>query len=236
MTNETMLAKLNELTRYTDNSELIKAKLENLIDAVKADIYAKGWMSAGKHTEYNAAKRIALAGQKLGYVGWYHAEEYVHDKMATVTYVGDTYRFMRFDEKLELPKSEDSSLRHIDYSRLAPNPNYNDEVYIPFAENVRSAIKIYKAEHDGRSKKTTLMWALKTSGGNTVYVNANYLLDQLEALPNTQCYTYTYNLNLGLYGLYFEDDIRFGILLPIRPNNDVNYFLLNDSARGTIPE
>lgn len=233
MTNETMLVKLTEMSNCL-NEVSIRSYLENLIKEVKTDICEEGWKSSGKRGVYAAANRISVDGQKYGLSGWYNTtEKNMAGDMENVTYVGDANRYICFYDTLTFPdKDYGIEKRKLDYSKVTERAfsvlEWNNTVNIPYAHEVKSAIKIHKSTHKNSGKNDHLIWQLKDAQDHTIYVNANYLLDALEALPEPECYAYP--IGGGHYALYFKGENGHGALYPVNPKFTTTDFILNASV------
>ena len=221
MTNKDMLTRLTELSNCS-NETFLRLHLENLIKDIKTDICEEEQKSSGKRGVYAAANRISTDGQRDGLSGWYNTTEKNRaGDMENVTYVGDSGRYICFYDTLTFPdKDYGREKRKIDYSKVT------DRAFSVLEWS--NTIKIHKSTHKNSGKNDRLIWQLKDAQDHMIYVNANYLLDTLEALPEPECYAYP--IGGGHYALYFKGENGHGALFPMNPKFTTTDLVLNASV------
>ena len=214
MTNEVMLKRLNEIFVYADVGTMVHSCLAEIMEDLKNDICTKNMKSSGKSAVYAAAKRIVKDAQAQGNPKF--------DGAMTIDgnqYICDGYRCVKFYKPMELPKVTNEK-DHIDYIGLMENAKNNaTEIELPDVGELKSAVKIHRAEYVGRPKYYRPgVWYLGKNEYYDIAVNSQYLLDMLEALPNCKCYFGDRNSML-----YFVSENGEGILCRIRTGKDTKY-------------
>ena len=124
--------------------------------------------------------------------------------------VCDSYRILRLKEDV-------ISVSHIENTPATPNlsdlmkaavDNQTLQIKLPSELDVKTYIARCKA---AAGNKHTYSYQL----AENVYVNPQYLLDMLQALPGCQCYTDADKAGKAV--LYFIADNGDGVLLPVNP-------------------
>lgn len=128
--------------------------------------------------------------------------------------VCDGYRLLRFRDPLPLPEAASG----LDVEKnIGPASRYEIPLELPGVKDLRNLLKIAKMNGTAGNVRRVTSEKGKTTG--YIYdfgpgmpaVNANYLLDMLEALPGSAASFYKVNCPI-----YFTAENGDGILLPVR--------------------
>ena len=215
MTNEAMLRRLSEIFEYADKGTTVHYSLYKMMEDLKNDICSTKMKSSGKSAVYAAAKRIVKDAQSHDNPN-YDGAIMVDGNQ----YICDGYRCVKFYEPMELPKVTNEK-GHIDCAGLIEKEKGNSiEIKLPDVGELKSAVKIHRAEYTGRPKYYHPgLWYLGQNEYCDIAVNSQYLLDMLEALPNCKCYSGEAKFPM----LYFVSENGEGVLCPMRTDKDSKY-------------
>ena len=136
-----------------------------------------------------------------------------------IQYVLDGYRIAGFYSPLDLPEFDDYKEREnmqptwYNVEQMFNNLEYDDTpLQLPTIGELKSTIKITKA---GKPRGIRVMWKLECGP----LVNAQYLLDFMEAFPDMKIYASAKQPMVN--PLFIEADKGFGLLLPIHMNHEM---------------
>lgn len=207
MTNSDMLQAINSILSTLDEYDICtRLDLESLRDRLESDIRMETARHAGTASIVRAANRIIknVAESKRQTIGGAAMQ---NGRMC----VCDGYRAVRFSSRLPLPEVENPAA-FLDLDKVIPVEKFTVPVELPSLSEVKNALKISRASWTGkRGNYCPLPWALCDGG---IFVNPQYLVDMLEALPG--CQAFTVGEKAAVSPLYFTAENGDGVLLPVR--------------------
>ena len=130
----------------------------------------------------------------------------------------DGFRLLRLNAETapDLPERPADLPEYVNAARILPRGfTQSDPVNLPSPAELRAYIKTEKARKKATKDKTPPLYTVTTGAGVSIYFNALYLLDMLEALPSCEAYAATERASLS--GVIFEASNGRGYLLPVRP-------------------
>lgn len=141
--------------------------------------------------------------------------------------VCDGFRAVRIkNDSVQMPESAPKGKPlYVDKCFPQTCPDESHCITLPSAAELRARIK--EARADFRMKtgkpgtKCPAVWKLSTDLGFYVYINANYLLDMLDALPGAVAYSG----NKSTEPIYFSASDGDGVLCPIRLHRNDSYII-----------
>lgn len=212
MNNETMLKRLIEMVDTECNVN--PALYNKLIEDLKADIRTDNNKARGCGNLAKLAKAIfksAPENQKM--MQYSHIEN-------DIQFILDGYRIAGFYEHIDLPDYEKDAPDTLPpewfkVSKIIDGVEYDDEcpITLPTIAELKTAIKIERTK--SKSRGLRYMWKFE----NGPAVNAQYLLDFMEAFPDAKIYA---SANKPMFNpLYIDAEKGMGILLPINCSDDV---------------
>lgn len=136
-----------------------------------------------------------------------------------VQFVLDGYRIAGFYNPIELPEYDDyKNIENLmptwyDVDKIIAGVEYDDScpLQLPTVGQLKAEIKLAKA---GKPRGIRVMWKFECGP----LVNAQYLLDFMEAFPDMKIYTSTTKPMVS--PLYVDAEKGMGLLLPIYPKRD----------------
>lgn len=189
------------------------AQLAAMVIDLRHDLQTETAKSSGNGARHAAAKRILKNAVKFDRKPLFRFAATVDGAQ----YVCDTFHGVRLADPLPLPEIPEK-IEKPDYKRIFPATVPDGEpLDLPNAAALKAYIKICKAE-----KRTDHHGAIVFDFGNSLpVVNAEYLLNILDILPNAHAtvkrITQGFNSNL----IYFVDGENLGVLCPIRPADGI---------------
>jgi hypothetical protein len=214
MKSETLLTKLRSI-----EADLIKSgggpsayiALQTLISDVEREIRDECNKGAGKGSIAKAAQNIlkCAQGQKREML-W---KAYRSEHSLTVC---DGFRAVRFnlDTAPVLETHPDRFFDYPDFGKIFAEAKRNAvPVTVPIPAELRAFIKTEKARLKAKKQKGTAF--ILNAAGQDIRVDAEFLLDMLEALPGAVVTASRTKPRIG--ALYFKAENGDGILLPCRP-------------------
>lgn len=198
---------------HIDIDYSLPIQLANLVLDLQNDLRTEEAKKSGKNKALAAAKRILKHSAKYSPKEVTHyAQEYDDGTQCVM----DGYHAVKFAAKNKLPlepmpesirKSND--LFPID-GCIPRNNNY--EVELPSISDLKSHIKISKAENKAVKYSSGRTGVMYDFGDGLPLVNAEYLLDIMECLPEAKAYL---NGNCkDKRAIYFTDGENEGVLMP----------------------
>lgn len=223
MTNEKMLARLMEIVnalspedretftfaeKHPDDRWGLGAGclLSNLCKDLRADIATETAKKSGKGAAFAAAKRICKAAFDNYNVTIHGA--WTDEKGRQC--VCDGYRFVRFVAAYDLPKL-DEKFTPLDLEKCLAS-DMTQPLVLPDLSEVKAALKVWKAEHPKKRGATNTPGTYDFGDGLPM-VNAQYLIDAMEALPGAEAYISASRGEKS--GIYFKSEAGDGLLLPV---------------------
>ena len=199
---------------HIDIDYSLPIQLANLVLDLQNDLRAEEAKKSGKNKALTAAKRILKNSVKYSPKEVTHyAQEYDDGTQCVM----DNFHAVKFAAKNKLPlepmpesvrKSND--LFPIDQS--IPRKN-NYKVELPSVSDLKSHIKISKAENKAVKYSSGRTGVMYDFGEGLPLVKAEYLLDIMECLPEARAYL---NGNCKDKGaIYFTDGENEGVLMPV---------------------
>lgn len=185
-------------------------RLQGLIAEVESDIRDEENKASGKGSVAKAAERILKSAQGQPRDCLYKA--YKGKKGVLIC---DTFRAVRFTSAPVLPTHPDG-YEYPDIDHVIDGSKGNDVlVNVQSLGELRAFIKTEKARLKAKKDKSTVRLILPDVNGFEVHLNAEYLLDMLEALPGA---TVTASRrDTWRSAVYFNAENGDGVLLPLRP-------------------
>lgn len=199
------IKKLAESGVIIYNSMLPEFHLSNLLFQLKQDIQAENNKSAGKVNLHKAMINIirsAEKGNNEGLKGSYIQNEY--------QYVCDGFSSIRTKNHIELQTVREDSIQP--KMKNVFIPCYDKELTLLNIPELKTHIKLETAKQKAEGIKTKYNPITYDFGEELPLVNAKYLLNILEGMPD--CKAYTKDVQSSI--LYFEGKEAEAILLPIR--------------------
>jgi hypothetical protein len=197
--------------RDIENFEGVMAKV--LLGCLD-EIYAESAKTSGRGNTAKACKRILKASIRGDAdLVWIGKDGY--------QYFTSGYHGVALENPIDFPMVDDSFHKCPGVEQVIhPDSLSKDYAFIdlPTINMIKQHKKLCKAE--GRvvqeGKKKFYVWDF---GENMPYVNADYLLDVMEALPNCQGWYDTKKPNFS--PIFVTSDFGTGIIMPIRPKPSV---------------
>ena len=193
------------------------------------DIEASAARSAGTLDQKRALERIVKSAKTKGARSALHGSFPAKNGARAVCDGSRAVRIKNAAVPMPDPIPEDHEPMDVD--KCFPEKADCKPCTLPDVPDLRSALKIAKAEfdasHPGRKKPAFLtVWKIKAGDGLEIYVDGQFLLDMLEALPGAAgtCQGRKYGLIL------FDSPDGDGLLCPVHydPSEENNkYKLLN---------
>ena len=174
---------------------------------VERDLKSESAKGSGKLAQFKAINRIikdAKTAPQTALHGAWNADGF--------QCVCDGFRLVRLVQPLDLEKIPDN-VQPIDAARVILGNKHNDgaQLALPDVATLKAYIKTEKARKKASKDKTAPVWDF---GDDLPAVNAHFLLDMLEILPDA---TATVSKQRPVYsGIYFNSDNGDAVLLPIR--------------------
>jgi hypothetical protein len=183
--------------------------LQNLIDEVEEEIRDEANKEGGKSSVAKAAERVLKAAQGQPRECFHKA--YRGKKGILLC---DGYRALRFTSApILLTHPDGYDYPDIDY--IIDGSKYNDvPVNVPSLGELRAFIKTEKARLKAKKQKGVRL-VLAEGTEAEIHVNAEFLLDMLEALPGAT--VTAAKQRTAISALYFKAENGDGVLLPLRP-------------------
>ena len=207
MNKEQILAKVLELNcRGTYGTEYLDVeKFNALVAALEQDIRDESNKALGRADTARLAKAIIKTGIK-------HAGK--DSKMAYactldgIQYVLDGYRIAAFYDPVGVPEwAEKEDWYNV--RKLVDGAFYtNVPLTLPPLAELKAEIKIAKAE------KKCCLYTFYHDGAY-IHINAQFLLDYVQAFPDIQVYASNTGASAGRNPIYVSSDKGFGIILPV---------------------
>ena len=181
--------------------------LSRLLEKVNAEITASDAKSTGRTSTLAAVKRI-LKTAASGNCDGLKFPEIVNG----FQYFCDGYRLIALPDPLPGFPARPENVSPVEYAKLDREPENPVMLTLPTLDSLKTWIKRKTAEHKaaGRRDKLKLEYHF---GTGLPTVNAAYLVDMLEALPDASA---VFEEGYPLRGIYFTADNGHGILMPIR--------------------
>lgn len=207
MNKEQILAKVLELNyhgRYGAET-LDVEKYNALVEALKQDIRDESNKVTGRVNTARLAKAIIKTGTR---------RQGKDSKMAHactiggIQYVLDGYRIAAFYDPVAVPEWGDPT-NWFNVYQLIERSFYGDiPVALPALSDLKAEVKVAKAE------KKHCLYVIE-NGNYGVVLNAEYLLDFMQAFPDMQAYLSNTGASAPRHPIYISADAGFGICLPI---------------------
>ena len=182
----------------------INSEFGSTIDILKSHIANEDAKRNGRSKQLTVAKRIIKNAKK------FCSSETLHGAWIGKNgyqFVSDSYRVIMFENHLQLPEAEGSE--RIESIVSKTYPNYDKKLMPPSVPDLKAMLTEHKAKHKGERKIPALSYVFEDF---EIGVNAQYLLDMLEAMPDGKFY-----MTGGVISpIYIESDGIKGLLLPIR--------------------
>ena len=206
MKNTEMLSAVNSILSTLDPLDICtRLDLESLRDRLESDIRMETARQTGTASIVRAANRIIKSCTRDSLRG--------AAMQSGRQCVCDGYRAIRFNSPLPLAPVENES-DFLDLDNVIQPDRHTVPVELPTAAELKAALKISRASWTGKkSAYVPLPWSL---GQDLPYVNPQYLLDMLEALPGCRCFLQP-GPKSAISPLYFTAENGDGILLPVHP-------------------
>lgn len=190
---------------------------EELRDAAAEEMRKQANKASGRATVAAAALRV-LKDANTNYRETLHGANRSADGYIDIC---DGFRLLRLDASTapELPERPESLGEYIDAARLYSETarNSSDPVNLPEPAALRLHIKTEKARKKTIRDKTPPLYTVTTGAGVSIYFNALFLLDMLEAFPNCKAYANSRSDRANVSAVIFTADNGRGLLLPVRP-------------------
>ena len=193
--------------------------LASILREVRAEIATAKAKSTGRRGILGAARRLLKVAETMTRKDFFGAWTGKDGRQ----YICSGFHGAALNEPLDLPESAGGEMVEVEI--LGSRRSETQPLSLPTASQVRSHIKICKAEKDffcGR--KGHIVWDF---GPGLPLVNAQYLLDMLELLPDACAMCHTQNTEIS--PIYFTCAAGDGVLLPARPPE--NYTRENTANR-----
>lgn len=212
MTNETMLKRLVEMVDSECNVN--PALYNQLMEDLKADIRMDNNKAKGCGNLAKLAKAMFKEAPEN------RKEMHYAHTTNNIQFVLDGYRIAGFYEPIDLPEYDDYKEKENmmpTWYNVAPmfdNLEYDDEapLQLPTIGELKAGIKIAKA---GKPRGIRIMWKFECGP----LVNAQYLLDFMEAFPDMKIYA---SANKPFVSpLFIDAEKGMGILLPIHMKHEM---------------
>lgn len=213
MNNTAVLEKSYKILSYMDDRTpaLARSECMELIDAAKAEMNAQTARQGGKREAYAAAQRILKNAEK----------DVLKKAMAASDgeqVICDGYRLVKLSEPLPLPQCEGGEIAKT-FERILRDSSNNlgEKITPPPVAELRSFIAIKKAEAKAEGKKLP---AVVYSLADGIYVDAQYLVDILQILPDAVIFPSSVDWRRGTSPLYFKSERGEAALCPVRAPKD----------------
>lgn len=178
--------------------------LSQLIYELKEDINRDEAKKTGKGAALKTAKDILKNGNKkrdiLGYAQIIDGKQYLCDG----------YIAVELNEPLPLPEIPEG-MNALDIKKLINYPAYSEIAELPDKIKLKSYIKVEKAKNKANGQTNNICYDF---GENKPLVNAEYLLQIMELMPNATIY-----IENCYKPIYFESEAGRAVLGPIRPKD-----------------
>lgn len=225
MTNEKMLERVNEIVLHLndDDTNAYEFALKHTLDGVpgiggmlasltlelRADVLQAAVKSAGRSSALAAAKRLLKNAS-------YNSHENCHGAWMQngKQCLCDGYHAVMLDSEIPgLPQVPDDVEKFdLDHSISFSRNNCGTVLVLPTGAELKAYIKTQKAEYKARGIKTPVSYDF---GEGLPLVNAHYLLDMLELLPD--CAAVCHREKPLVSAIYFKNpELGEGVLLPVR--------------------
>lgn len=180
-----------------------------MVIALKADIAAEECRAAGKSSPLKAANRIIKNAKKC------NSREYTHGSWMSLDGMQcycDGYHGVRLHNPLPTEKIHTNEMP-IDLGRIvnSAKDNAGARLNLPSVAELKAHIKFQKAVKKANRNRDAITYEF---GDNLPAVNAEYLLNMLELLPECKARAAKNSPLLGT--IYFEAEAGDGVLLPVR--------------------
>ena len=177
--------------------------LAGLVLDLKEDIIADSCKSAGRGKNLSAAKRIIKSAKSIDNHPELHGAWMADGKQCYC----DGYRAVRLVDPLPVENIPEHQ-QPLDIDRIYRGvlQNKGRQLDLPSVGELKAHIKMEKAKPD---RDRVICWDF-----GDVKVNASYLIDMLEILPD--CVAYAGESKVSISGIYFESAAGDGILLPCK--------------------
>lgn len=198
--------------------------LASILREVRAEIATAKAKSAGRRGILAAARRLLKVAGTLSRKDFFGAWTGKDGRQ----YICSGFHGAALNEPLDLPESAGGEA--VEAEILGTRRSETQPLPLPTAAQVRAHLKICRAEKDFfLGKKGHIVWDF---GPGFPVVNAYYLLDMLELLPDADAVCHTQNTEFS--PIYFTCAAGDGILLPVRPPE--NYTHAPTAHRYAPPE
>lgn len=219
MKNDKLLPELCRIEAGLQMGENVTAwvSIKNLIEEVKDEIRDECNKENGKNTIANAAKRILKnARQNTNREAFFRA--YRGQNSLSIC---DSCRAVRFnlDTAPSLEEHPESYHDYPDIDRIVEGSKGNPiRLNVPSLGELRAFIKTERAKLKAKKDKSAVRLIVTNGDGLDIHLDAEYLLDMLEALPGAT--VTAARIRPQTTGLYFKAENGDGVLLPLRPPKD----------------
>ena len=220
MKNDKLLVELRRIEAGLLNGKEPSAyiALQNLITEVESEIRDECNKEAGKSSVAKAAQRILKNAQACQPTRPAFHKAYRSHRALSIC---DGFRAVRFnlDTAPILDEHPENYHDYIDVDRIIDGFTGNDvPVNVPSLGELRAFIKTEKARLKAKGQKGVRL-ILMEGTETEIHLDAQFLLDMLEALPGAT--VSAARRNTATSGVYFKAENGDGVLLPLRqPKKD----------------
>lgn len=208
MNKEQILAKVMELNcRGTYGTEYLDVERFNaLVAALQQDIRDESNKALGRADTARLAKAVIKEGTKM-----YGADSKMGYACTIdgIQYVLDGHRIAAFYDPVGVPEWGGDSKDWFRVGNMIQREFYSDiPMTLPTAGELKAELKIAKAE------KKCCLYTFQYDGV-CIHINAQFLLDYLQAFPDMVVYASNTGASVGRNPIYVSADKGFGIILPV---------------------
>ena len=213
MKSDTLLTELLALKQSILDGKTVTAwtRLSRLIDTVEAEIRTEANKTGGVSSIVKAAERIMKSASKNAHKVLHKAHR--TDKHVTIC---DGFRVVRFNaDTAPVLTEHPAGYEYIDVARIVEQWAKNTlPVQMPTLAELRAFIKTEKARLKAEKKLPLVRFILNEGTEHEIHVDAQFLLDMLEALPGATVTADEQKYKTS--ALYFKAANGDGVLLPLR--------------------
>ena len=212
MKNDKLLTALRKIERELMGGKEPSAyiSLQNLITEVEGEIRDECNKENGKGSIYKAAERILKVTQGS-------SRECLHKayRGKKGVLICDCFRAVRFNlDTAPVLVEHPAGYDYPDIDRIIDGSKYNDvPVNVPSLGDLRAFIKTEKARLKAKNEKGVRL-ILMEGTETEIHLNAQFLLDMLEALPGATVTASKQRTKMS--AVYFKAENGDGVLLPLR--------------------
>lgn len=211
MTTEKILSKTIEALTAVTAGDTLRTRdlLETIADQLRDDIRTKEAKKNGKTNALSAAKRILKTAQKAPRPALHKA--FYNNGLQCVC---DGFRGAQLKNALPLDELP-ADMETINFVRFLDDAKQNNNIILELPElsTLKTYIKLEKFKNKIAKTKDIIYYDF---GPKLPFVNAEFLADQLEILPDCKAYAKNNGFNI-----YFESDDGRGILCNARPGDNI---------------